>query len=145
MLIRPADDKTEVASLIDQTDEDNALYILHFLRKDAAGDLTASIGRSVWFDRLDLTIVRQIVFDEDQAIVSDTRYAKWQPYGDTKALFPAHIDLNRPKDGYGVVMDVIDMKMNKPMTDEMFVLTQPEGTQLRNIGNLSTSPTGGSR
>jgi hypothetical protein len=143
MLIRPADSATEVPVLIDQTDEDNALYILHFLRKSPSGELLPTVSRSVWFDRLDLSIVRQIVFDPDSSIVSDTRYSKWQPYGDSKALFPAHIDLNRPKDGYGVVMDVIDMKMNKAMTDEMFLLTQPDGTQLQRIG-ASPSTTGGS-
>jgi hypothetical protein len=132
MLIRPADNATETPTLIDQTDEDNALYILHFLRKGPNGEIQPSINRSVWFDRLDLSIVRQIVFDGEGAIASDTRYAKWQKYGD--AMFPSHIDLNRPKDGYGVVMDVIDMKMNKPLTDDQFALTQPEGTQLQVIG-----------
>jgi hypothetical protein len=142
MLIRPADEATEVPTLIDQTDEDNALYILHFLRKSSLTQVPF-IVRSVWFDRLDLSIVRQIVYDVDNAILSDTRYSKWQPYGDEKTLFPAHIDLNRPKDGYGVVMDVIDMKMNKPMTEEMFQLTQPEGTRLQKIGAPPAPTTGG--
>lgn len=145
MLIRPADEGTEAPTLIDQTDEDNALYILHFLRKDPAGRILPSIARSVWFDRLDLSLVRQIVFDEDGAIASDTRYSKWQPYGDSMTLFPAHIDLNRPKDGYGVVMDLVDMKMNRPLTDEMFTLTRPEGTQMQRIGAPVVPPTGGSR
>lgn len=138
MLIRPADTTVEEPTLIDQTDEDDALYILHFLRKGPDGHLLPVISRSVWFDRLDLSIVRQIVFDEDGAIASDTRYSKWQPYGGV--LFPAHIDLNRPKDGYGVVMDVIDMKMNKAMTDEQFVLAQPEGTQLQVIAPSAPGP-----
>jgi hypothetical protein len=146
MLIRPADAATETPTLIDQTDEDNALYILHFLRKNGDGQLLPSIGRSVWFDRLDLSIVRQLVYDDEGAIVSDTRYSKWQPYDGV--LFPAHIDLNRPKDGYGVVMDLTDMKMNKPMTAESFSLTRPEGTQLQVIGATppptpSTVPPGG--
>jgi outer membrane lipoprotein-sorting protein len=146
MLIRPADDATEAPTLIDQTDEDNALYILYFLRKGPGGQIQPSIARSVWFDRLDLSIVRQIVYDNEGAIASDTRYAKWQKYGD--ALFPSHIDLNRPKDGYGVVMDVVDMKMNIPLTDDQFALTQPEGTQLQVIGPppagaAQPSPAGG--
>jgi hypothetical protein len=146
MLIRPADDAVETTALIDQTDEDNALYILHFLRKGPHGEVLPSFTRSVWFDRLDLSIVRQIVFDIEGAIASDTRYSKWQKYGD--AIFPSHIDLNRPKDGYGVVMDVIEMKMNKPLTDENFALTQPEGTQLQVIGKPAagagqTPPSGG--
>jgi len=139
MLIRPADDAAEAPILEDQTDEDSALYILQFVRRAADGHLLQSLARSVWFDRLDLTIVRQIVYDNDGAsIASDTRYSKWQPYGGVQ--FPAHIDLNRPKDGYGVVMDVIDMKMNVPLTDEQFNLPQPKGSRLQIIG---ASVTGG--
>ncbi len=131
MLIRPADDATESAALMDQTDEDNALYILLYVRKGAGGLLPA-ISRSVWFDRLDLSMVRQMVFDDDGNIVSDTRYSKWQPYNGV--LFPAHIDINRPKDAYGLVMDVIDMKMNKTMTDDQFVLKRPDGAQMQVVG-----------
>lgn len=131
MLIRPADDATESAALMDQTDEDNALYLLLYVRKGANG-LLPSISRSVWFDRLDLSMVRQMVFDDDGNIVSDTRYSKWQPYNGV--LFPAHIDINRPKDAYGVVMDVIDMKMNKIMTDDQFILKRPDGAQMQVVG-----------
>jgi outer membrane lipoprotein-sorting protein len=130
MLIRPDDTASETAVLEDATDEDSALYIVHFLRKSADGQIF--LGRNVWFDRLDLSIVRQKVFDNTGATVSDTRYSKWTNYNGV--MFPAHIDINRPVDGYGVVMDVLDMKMNLPMTDDKFVLNQPEGTKLQAIG-----------
>jgi outer membrane lipoprotein-sorting protein len=130
MLIRPDDTASETAVLEDATDEDSALYILHFIRKRADGQIF--MGRNVWFDRLDLSIVRQKVFDDTGATVSDTRYSKWMPYNGV--MFPAHIDINRPVDGYGVVMDVLEMKMNLPMTDDKFVLNQPEGTKLQAIG-----------
>jgi len=130
MLIRPPDPGTENPSLVDATDEDNALYILYFIRKVPNGDLM--IVRSVWFDRIDLNIVRQTVYDEAGALISDTRYSKWQPYNNV--MFPGHIDINRPKDGYGVVLDVLEMQMNVPLTDDKFVLNQPEGAQLQTIG-----------
>ena len=90
------------------------------------------IARNVWFDRLDLSIVRQKVLDPMGGIISDTRYSKWQPYDGV--MFPAHIDLNRDEDGYGVVMDVTDMKMNVPLTDDKFVLPRPPGSTLQTIG-----------
>jgi hypothetical protein len=130
MMVRPAEPGVESPVLQDQTDEDNAYYILQFVGKAADGSPT--IPRSVWFDRLDLSVIRQMVFDETGEIVSDTRYSKWTPYNGV--MFPAHIDINRPKDGYGVVMDVIDMQMNVPLTNDKFDLTQPEGTQLQVIG-----------
>jgi hypothetical protein len=117
--------------LQDLTDEDTAVYILLFLSRAPDGQVQQSLVRSVWFDRLDLSIVRQLVYDDAGNILSDTRYAKWQPYNGV--MFPAHIDINRPQDEYGVVMDVIDMKMNKAMTDEQFTLNRPEGSQLREL------------
>ena len=46
-------------------------------------------------------------------------------------MFPSQIDLNRPKDGYGVAMEILEMQMNVPLTDDKFDLPQPDGTQLR--------------
>jgi outer membrane lipoprotein-sorting protein len=130
MLVRPAEPGVEIAALQDLTDEDNAQYILQFLRKASDGSLVFS--RSVWFDRLDLSITRQIVFDETGEILSDTRYSNWQPYN--AVMFPAHVDINRPKDGYGVVMNVVDMQMNPHLANDKFELSQPDGTQLQTIG-----------
>jgi outer membrane lipoprotein-sorting protein len=130
MLIRPAELGVEIPVLEDDTDEDNAVYRLHFIRQ--AEDGTPMIARNVWFDRIDLSIVRQKVLDKSGAILSDTRYSKWQPYNGV--MFPSHIDLNRPQDGYGLVMDLVDMKMNINLTDDKFALTQPEGYTLQVIG-----------
>lgn len=134
MLIRPLDPATENSILEDDTDEDTALYKLHFLRTGRDGK--PLLARSVWFDRLDLSIVRQKAFNEKGEIVSDTRYTKWQPYN--AVMFPSHIDLNRYVDGYGVTMDILEMQMNKALTDEQFVLNQPEGSTLRIIGAPQT-------
>lgn len=131
MLIRPADTASEIPWLIDQTDEDNAIYILYFAKIGPNREFLG-LPRAVWFDRIDLSIVRQTAYDMDGALISDTRYSKWQPYNGV--MFPAHIDINRPKDGYGVVLDVVDMKMNTSLTDEQFVLNRPEGSTLQLIG-----------
>ncbi len=130
MLIRPADPATESTSLEDATDEDNALYILHFIRTGPDGHPV--FAGNVWFDREVLTIVSQKVLDSSGLIVSDTRYSKWQPYDGV--MFPSHIDINRVQDGYGLVMDILDMKMNIELTNGQFVLNQPEGYQLQVIG-----------
>jgi len=133
MLIRPADPATERLALVDATDEDNAFFILYFARAGPNGEFQG-LARGVWFDRIDLSIARQTVYEESGsgAIVSDTRYSKWQQYNGVQ--FPAHIDINRPKDQYGVALDVVDMQMNLTLTDDKFILNQPEGSQLHVIG-----------
>jgi hypothetical protein len=47
--------------------------------------------------------------------------------------FPAHIDINRPIDGYGVAIEIQKMDMNKEITNAQFVLAQPEGAKLQEI------------
>jgi outer membrane lipoprotein-sorting protein len=133
MLVRPPEEG-EHPFLEDQTDEENALYILQLVKEGPDGAIIAS--RSIWFDRLDLSVVRQIVYDVGGEILSDTRYSKWQTYNDV--LFPSHIDINRLKDGYGVTMDITQMQMNTDLPADKFVLNQPPGAQVQIIG-ASTS------
>lgn len=128
MMIEPAQ-PGEVVSHVDFIDEENAFYRLEIT-------LNGEVVREVWFDRTDLSIVRQMVWNQPSGeLVSDTRYAKWELF--SSVMFPAHIDINRPKDGYGVVLDLadpMDMKMNIELGDDKFALAQPEGSQLREIG-----------
>jgi outer membrane lipoprotein-sorting protein len=136
LLIRPPKEPEETAVLEDFTDEENAYYILHILRNPAVGQIT--LLRNIWFDRLSLRIVRQKKFDEAGNILSDTRYTNWQTYNGVP--FPSSIDINRPKDEYGVVMTVTKMEMNPTLTADKFVLEQPEGTQLEVLGANALAP-----
>ncbi len=129
MLIRPWDPQTETIMLKDDTDEENALYRLEFNGK--ASDGTPIPSREVWFDREDLSIARQKIYDAKGNILSDTSYTKWQTYRDVP--FPAHIDISRPIDGYGVAIDIVKMEMNKELTNAQFVLEQPDGATIKVI------------
>jgi len=48
--------------------------------------------------------------------------------------FPKHIEINRPRDEYAVVIDIVKMDINKGVSDDKFVLDQPEGTTLQVVG-----------
>src|SRR5712692_8541586 len=82
----------------DFTDEDNAVYILHILYSGSDGEL--HLARDIWFSRLTLNIVRQIIFDPNGEILTDARYSDWKRYDGVP--FPRVIDINRPQDEYGV-------------------------------------------
>jgi outer membrane lipoprotein-sorting protein len=129
MLIYPPDPSMETAVLEDDTDEEHALYILLILRK--SGD-RLWLQRSIYFNRLTLEIIQQKTFDEKSLTVSDTRYSGWSKTENIP--FPATIDINRPQDGYGVVMKLVNMKMNTEVTDDKFDLQRPEGMPLQVIG-----------
>lgn len=130
MLVRPIDLKNNKVLMENLTDEDGAYYILHEIHERANGQLL--LRRTIWFNRLDLLLARQLIFDDDGNIRTDVRYSEWKPWDNVP--FPKHIDFNRPHDEIGLVLDVVKMDINKGVSDDKFVLTQPEGTKLQNVG-----------
>ncbi len=129
MMVHPVDPKADQLTMINLTDENNAFYILIALH-DVSGKLQPS--RSIWFSRTDLQMARQLIFDDNGNILTDARYSEWHPYDNVP--FPKHIEINRPRDEYGVVIDVVKMDINKGVADDKFSLPQPEGSKLQVIG-----------
>jgi hypothetical protein len=68
----------------------------------------------------------------------DVRYGTRQSFNGVS--FPTKIDINRPKDEYGIVMTLIKVEINRPISDDKFVLEQPEGTERRILGTGSGQP-----
>jgi len=130
MLVRPVDLKTEKVLLMNLTDEDNAFYIIPVVHEGENGQLVLS--RSIWFNRYNLTIARQFIFDGSGNILTDARYSDWKTYDNV--AFPKHIEINRPHDEYAVVIDIVKMDINKGVTPEKFALPQPEGSVLQTVG-----------
>jgi outer membrane lipoprotein-sorting protein len=118
------------------TDEDNADYILHFIRTQPDGQLM--LARSVWFDRLNLHLARQLIFSPAGNILTDARYSKWQDYGGVP--FPKQIDIERPADEYAVVITIVKMEINRGISAAKFVFEQPEGSRLQVLGATPAPP-----
>lgn len=137
LIVQPVDARTETAVIENHTDEDNAVYILHIIR-NLKGKL--QLARNLWFDRLNLDLVRQEIFDAKGDILTDARYADWNTYDGVR--FPKRVDVNRPQDEYGVVMTVVKMDINKPITNDKFALERPAGVQVTMLGSSSGSAGG---
>lgn len=135
MLVVPPDPAREVPVLEDDTDEEHAFFVLLILRKQPE---PLMVERAIYFDRLTLQIVRQKTFDGNGLTASDTRYSNWKNF--SGVTFPSSIDINRPEDGYGVVMELVNMKMNNDVGDDKFALTKPEGAQVKIIGAPAKTP-----
>jgi outer membrane lipoprotein-sorting protein len=129
LLVKPIG-PDESAILENITDEDTATYVVHVVRRTPAGELVPA--RSIHFDRLALSLERQILFDERGDILTDARYREWQPYDGTP--FPKQIEINRPRDEYGMVLTIVKLDINKKLPDQQFVLDQPEGSVLQVVG-----------
>jgi hypothetical protein len=130
MLPRPVDAKENKILMTNMTDEDSAYYIVQEIHQAPNADL--QVRRALWFNRLDLLLGRQLIFDSAGNILTDVRYSEWKPWDNVP--FPKHVDFNRPQDGIGVVLDIQKMDINKGVPDDKFVLTQPEGTKLQIVG-----------
>jgi outer membrane lipoprotein-sorting protein len=130
LLVRPIDANRDQLLLENFTDEDNAFYVLHVVHVNGGGQL--QLDRTVWFNRYNLTMARQLIFDAAGNILTDARYTEWRP--EDNLAFPKHIEINRPHDEYAVVIDIVKMDINKGVSDDKFVLDQPEGTTLQVVG-----------
>lgn len=129
LLIRPPDAQADISFVEDDTNETKAIYILTMIGHN--GNEYFPI-RNVYFDRYTLQINRQKTFDTGGNILSETRYSNWTQHNGVP--FPSMIDIQRPKDGYEVVLKVTDLKVNAgDLTPEKFVLTQPPGSQLKRL------------
>jgi len=130
LLVRPVDASRDKLLLENFTDEDNAFYVLHVVHVNGGGQL--QLDRTIWFNRYNLTMARQLILDAAGNILTDARYTEWRPYDNV--AFPKHIEINRPHDEYAVVIDIVKMDINKGVSDDKFVLEQPEGTTLQVVG-----------
>jgi len=129
LLVRPPVDG-EQAVLENLTDEDQASYILHFVEPGPGGQLLLS--RSIWFERIHLTLARQLAYDPAGNILTDARYSEWQSWDGVP--FPRHVEINRPRDEYAIVITIVKMDINKGVSEDKFVLAQPPGSTLQVLG-----------
>lgn len=130
LMVRPVDPAQDKLLLENLTDEDDAFYILHIVREPTPGELR--LTRTIWFSRIDLQLARQLILDDAGNILTDARYSQWRAYDNFH--FPKHIEINRPRDEYGVVIDIVKMDINKGVSEDKFVLKQPEGSMLQVVG-----------
>ncbi len=130
MMVKPIDTATEKVLLMNLTDEDNAFYIVPVVHENANGQL--QLTRSIWFNRYNLKLARQFLFDANGNILTDARYSDWKVYDNVP--FPKHIEINRPRDEYAVVIDIVKMDINKGVATDKFALLQPEGTTRQVVG-----------
>jgi outer membrane lipoprotein-sorting protein len=130
LLVRPVNTDVDKVLIENFTDEDNAFYILHEVHLNGDGQL--QLTRTIWIDRLDLQVARQLIFDPSGNILTDARYSQWKAYDNVG--FPKHIEINRPRDEYAVVIDIVKMDINKGVSNDAFTLERPPGTTLRVIG-----------
>src|SRR5439155_543265 len=86
------------------------------------------LQRKIVFDRVHLKPDRQLIYDQKGYVATDTRYSEFRDYNGIN--FPGVIQIWRPQEEYSIVLNIVKLQINQPLTDEQFALEQPPGSQL---------------
>jgi hypothetical protein len=103
-------------------------YVVVVIHKDDRGWY---LSRKIVFSRVDLMPHEQYLYNRDGQLATFARYEGFSDYGGTQ--FPSRIDIQRPIEELAITLTVTKLKVNEPMADETFVLTQPPGSKLINL------------
>jgi outer membrane lipoprotein-sorting protein len=101
-------------------------YVVDIIKKD--GEFWY-MERKIEFDRINLKPYRQLIYDQSGQVATEATYEEYEDFNGMS--FPSIIQINRPKEEYSIRLVVEKLQVNTPMTDEQFVLKQPEGSRLK--------------
>ena len=135
-LLWPEVRKEEITLPEEYNDESARYYVLTVLR----GGYQSEILRKIWFDRADLHLARLQSYGPRGVLLSDVRYANWQPLevpGATLTEYPRSIRLDRPHDEYRLDMAVTKISLNEPIASDHFQLEPPQDVEVVRLSDAS--------
>jgi hypothetical protein len=137
--------KPETVLFEEFNDESARYYVLTVLR----GGYQTEILRKIWFNRADLQVARLEEFGPKGHLLSDIRYADWEPVGAEQgqnsqgqtapnpaglSAFPRTIRIHRPHDDYRLDLQITKLALNEGLPLDRFQLEQPAGSELVRVG-----------
>jgi hypothetical protein len=147
LLLPPIDPQNEIAVLENDTERvsdlkghwfEQADYVIDVVRKQGSGWFLA---RKIVFSRADLLPDRQLTYDENGDVATDTLYQKYQDYGGQ--TFPSLIQIKRPQEEYKITLSIVKLTLNEPLPDYKFVLQQPAGVEVIHLDGPQSSAAAG--
>ncbi len=136
--------KEETVLLEEFNDENARYYVLTQLR----GGRSTEIYRKIWFDRANLSIARLQFFGPRGVLLSDVRYADWQPLTDVPVpasgptQFPRSVHIDRPHDDYKLEIQITKVVLNSELEAARFQLAQPSNAELVHVTANGSKPRG---
>jgi outer membrane lipoprotein-sorting protein len=146
LLMLPIDPAKEIAvmengseSVIDAKGHriEQPAYFIDVISKGQTG---WSITRKIVFSRTNLLPDRQMSFDENGQLATDTRYSLDKDYDGV--TFPTKIEIKRPQEEYDITLTIVKLELNKPLVDEKFALEQPAGAEVVRLSQAGSSEAG---
>ena len=103
-------------------------YVLDLIQRDGNDWY---LTRKIVFDRTNLMVHQQIMYDHKGLVSTQATYQVYQSYNGVE--FPSVITIDRPQEEYSIRLTVEKLVMNEPLKDDQFALQQPPGSQLVNL------------
>jgi hypothetical protein len=95
------------------------------------------LERKIIFGRTDLKPHRQYIYSEDGNVATDAHYAEYKDFDGYS--FPSRIEIYRPEEEYDIKLNMLKVDINKPLTDDQFVLAQPPGAVVVHLDRPQSS------
>jgi hypothetical protein len=109
-------------------------YELVVIRKTDNG---WELSRKIVFGRTDLKPHRQYIYDDKSKVATEAHYADYKDYDGFS--FPSRIEITRPQEEYDITLNLLKVDINKPLTDDQFVLEQPAGAEVVHLDRPQSS------
>jgi outer membrane lipoprotein-sorting protein len=109
-------------------------YELNVIRRT---DRDWYLDRKIVFNRYDLHPDRELIYDQQGSLVTDTHYSDFRDYAGVQ--FPSVIRIWRPQEEYSILLKMVKLQLNQPLTDEQFALQPPPGAQLVTLDSTPES------
>lgn len=147
ILLREINPETETAVLENSTETvtgdkgrrvEQSAYVIDVVRGKG---LDGVLSRKVVFNRENLLPDRQLIYNESGIVVTDARYSDYKDYN--AVLFPSRIEIKRPEEEYDITLNILELEINQPLTNEKFVLEEPPGVQVIHLDRPQTVKNGG--
>ncbi len=144
LLFKPIDAQNDIAVLEEgvevvkdpktHKDVEQDDYVVIVISKDNRGPY---LSRKIVFNRENLQVDRQLIYDHDAKLVTDARYGTFKVYNGI--AFPSRIELDRPVEEYTIGLTITKMTLNDAVEDKQFELPQPPGYELMNLDDKATA------
>jgi outer membrane lipoprotein-sorting protein len=100
-------------------------YELAVIRKGPQGWY---LSRRIEFSRSDLLPHLQRIYDLQGNVATEAQYQNYKDFSGT--TFPSTIKIERPKENYDITLNMVKLEINRPLTDDQFILEQPPGADV---------------
>jgi outer membrane lipoprotein-sorting protein len=114
-------------------------YEMAVIRRGANGWF---LERKIEFSRTDLLPHRQQIYDQQGNVVTDAHYQNFKDYEGIE--FPAKIEIERPRENYDILLNILKLDVNRALTDEQFVLEKPPGADVVRLDQAGANSAKGS-